>query len=62
MGKELYRICNTCGQPMLEGYVIDDGMEYYCCDDCLHGVYSAEEYEELCMNDCAYWTQWDEFE
>lgn len=60
--KELFRVCNVCGQPMLEGYVIDDGVEYYCCDDCLHSAYTEEEYIELCMNDLAYWTQWEEYE
>ena len=61
MDKELFRVCCICNKPMLEGYVIDDGVEYYCCDDCLHAVYSEEEYEELCMNDLAYWTQWEEY-
>ena len=45
---------------MTAGYVINDGEEYYCSDDCLHSAYSTEEYEELCQMDLAYWTQWEE--
>ena len=58
MGELTYRICDTCHAEMLCGYVIDDGDEYYCCDDCLHGAYSAEEYAELYQEDRAYWTNW----
>lgn len=56
---EEYRICTTCGQKMTSGYVINDGDEYFCCDDCLHGYYSEEEYDELCQQDAAYWTEWE---
>ena len=45
---------------MTSGYVIDDGIEYYCSDDCLYSVYSEEEYECLCADDLAYWTDWRE--
>ena len=62
MTKELYRVCSVCGKPMIYGYVICDGMEYYCDDECLYSVYSPEEYEELCMEDCAYWTEWEDYE
>ena len=54
------RICDECGAEMEFGYVINDGMEYYCSDDCLHGVYSEDEYGELCQEDLAYWTVWEE--
>lgn len=54
------RICNTCGAEMASGYVIDDGNEYYCSDDCLHGTYSEQEYDELCQEDRAYWTEWSD--
>ena len=54
------RICCTCGEEMVSGYVVDDGEEYYCSDDCLHGVYSEAEYDELCQEDRAYWTEWSE--
>lgn len=53
-----YRECTNCHSLMQEGYCIHDGEEYFCCDDCLHGWYSEEEYEELCEQDEAYWTQW----
>ena len=43
---------------MQSGYVIDDGEEYYCSDECLYSWYSKEEYDELCQMDLAYWTEW----
>lgn len=55
------RICSNCGAEMTEGYCIDGGCEYYCCDECLHEHYTEEEYLEL-YNDGegdSYWTQWD---
>lgn len=57
------RTCDICGKPMLDGFCIRDGMEYFCSDECLHKVYTEEEYQELYDNDQAYWTTWyDEFE
>lgn len=29
------RVCKTCLKIMIEGYVIDGGMYYYCSDECL---------------------------
>ena len=52
------RICTACGCEVISGYCIDDGEEYFCSDDCLRGFYSPEEYEELCADDRAYWTDW----
>ena len=52
------RICTNCGEVMNSGYVINDGEEYFCSDDCLYGYYSDQEYQELCENDLAYWTEW----
>ena len=54
------RRCDTCGVEIISGYVIEDGLEYYCSDDCLHAVYSEKEYDELCQENCAYWTEWDD--
>lgn len=54
------RICKCCGIEMQSGYVIRDGEEYFCSDDCLGGWYSEEEYDELCQADEAYWTEWGE--
>ena len=57
------RTCDLCGKPMLDGFCIRDGMEYFCSDECLHKVYTEEEYQELYDSDQAYWTTWDdEFE
>lgn len=53
------RICTACGKEMWQGYVIHDGDEYYCSDECLHEYYSEDEYDQLCQEDEGYWTQWD---
>ena len=58
MVKMTNRICDICGVEITSGYVIDDGLEYYCSDDCLSGAYSEEEYDELCQNNRAYWSEW----
>jgi len=35
------RICNHCGKELkLNGYVVDNGLEYYCCDQCLNAHYT----------------------
>jgi hypothetical protein len=56
------RICDECGKEMTSGYCINGGMEYYCCDECLHKHYSTEEYKEMYDdgNGESYWTEWDD--
>lgn len=56
--EEEYRECSNCHAFMRSGYCINDGEEYFCSDDCLHGWYSPKEYEELCEQDLGYWTEW----
>ena len=53
------RTCEVCHKEMINGYCVHDS-EYYCSDECLYSVYSEEEYKELCEEDEAYWTQWEE--
>ncbi len=53
------RVCSNCGKTMSVGYVIRDGEEYFCDDDCLKTWYSDKEYDELCQCDEAYWTVWE---
>lgn len=57
-----YRICSECNQKMYEGFVIDDGIEYYCSENCLHKNISEEDYLELYDNGegNSYWTIFDE--
>lgn len=54
------RICKICGCKMVEGYVVENGMEYYCSIECLEKVYSDKEWEEMYDNGNAdsYWTDW----
>lgn len=58
---DCFRICDECGKPMIEGYLVD-GCDTYCSDDCLHQHLTDEEYQAL-YNDCdgdTYWTNWYE--
>jgi hypothetical protein len=56
------RNCTECGAAMREGYVIDDGAEYYCGDVCLHENYLAHEWDEMYADGegNSYWTTWEE--
>lgn len=56
------RICSECGEPMDEGYCIENGMEYYCSDECLHKHYTEKEWLEMYDNgnSDSYWTQWED--
>ena len=56
----MVRICTNCTKEMSQGYVVEDGLEYFCTDECLNSHYSKEEYDELCQQDLAYWTEWGE--
>ena len=58
---DCFRICEECGKPMIEGYVVD-GCETYCSKECLHKHISEEEFNELFNggNGDTYWTTWYE--
>lgn len=43
---------------MTSGFVIDDGMEYYCTKKCLQTRYTWKKYEAMYNAGEAYWTQW----
>ncbi|WP_304576770.1 hypothetical protein [Romboutsia ilealis] len=57
------RICSNpeCKKIMVEGYVIENGMEYYCCEECLHTEITEEEFIELYDDGegDSYYTEWD---
>lgn len=40
------RVCDECGQVMLEGYTIE-GRKHYCSDECLNKNVTPAEYEQL---------------
>ena len=58
---DCFRVCDECGKPMIEGYVVD-GATTYCSDECLHKHLSDEEFKELYDNGNGdtYWTTWYE--
>ena len=55
------RICSECKNEMNKGYIIENGIEYYCSDDCLHKHYTEKEYLELYNNGegDSYYTEWE---
>lgn len=56
---DCFRICDACGEPMLDGFVVQ-GANHYCSEDCLHTVMTEEEYmkeHEECDSD-TFWTTW----
>lgn len=55
------RTCSECGKEMIEGYCIENGLEYYCSDECLHKNITEEEYLKLYDNGNgdSYWTEWE---
>lgn len=57
-----YRICSACDGVMPEGYLIDNGLEYYCSDDCLKTEMTMEEWLKLYDdgNSDSYYTNWYE--
>ena len=54
------RTCKECGKIMFEGYCVENGMEYYCSDECLHKNISEEEWNKLYDegNGDSYYTDW----
>lgn len=58
------RTCNVCGKTNLaEGYCIENGLEYYCTDECFHQVYTEGEWEEMYKDEGdSYWTEWEELQ
>ena len=60
------RKCSICGNEMSSGYYVEDGYlnengaEYYCSDECLYSVYTEEEYQEMYEEELAYYTEWEE--
>ncbi|WP_269919845.1 hypothetical protein [Caldifermentibacillus hisashii] len=44
------RTCSECHSEMNFGYVIENGMEYYCSEHCLEKNMTMEEFIELYNN------------
>lgn len=57
------RYCVACGENLThEGFVIDDGLAYYCSEECLHKDYTEEEWTEMYADGegTSYWTEWED--
>lgn len=53
-------ICDICKKEMDEGYVINDGLEYFCSLECLNHLYSDIAYKFLYEEDMGYWTTFED--
>lgn len=59
---EILRQCNNCKKINFKsGFVIDNGLEYYCCESCLYDNYTEKEWDELYDNgnSDSYYTEWN---
>ena len=59
MNTENIRECSECHDIITEGYVIHDGEEYYCSDECLSKNYRDNEFDELYEQGDSYWTEFN---
>ena len=55
------RYCSECAKSMKKGYCIENGLEYYCSDECLHKHYTNDEYIKMYDNGNgdSYYTEWE---
>ena len=63
-GVNFARQCSECKKGMNSGYIIGNGDEYYCSDECLHKEYTPAEWEVMADDDETddafnYWTEWE---
>lgn len=64
-GVKYARKCDKCTKGMNSGFVMGQGEEYYCSDECLHSVYTPKETQEMLIEadvndfDTLYWTEWE---
>jgi hypothetical protein len=64
-GEKYARKCSKCGKGMNEGFIIGNGDEYFCGENCLYQIYSADEWELMADDDETdeafnYWTEWED--
>jgi len=55
-----YRVCSICHMAIDEGYVYENGLDYYCSPVCLHKHFTGEEWEQAYEREEGYWTTWYE--
>ena len=58
---DCFRVCDDCGKPMLEGYLVD-GSDAYCSKEYLNKHISDLGFNALYNEGCgdAYWSTWYE--
>ena len=56
------RLCSECGKYITRGYVIENGLEYYCSEECLDKHYTEEEYLKMYDDGDgdSYYTEWED--
>ena len=53
------RRCTECHKIITQGYMIDDGSEYYCSNACLYQHYTPNEWQKMYESENGYWTEWE---
>lgn len=61
-GTKYARKCDECEKGMNEGYVINNGEEHYCSDECMHKHYTKKEWKKMHLNGDgdSYWTDYED--
>ncbi|PZX07921.1 hypothetical protein C7437_1011043 [Psychrobacillus insolitus] len=57
---DCFRTCSHCKKLMIEGYVIEDGEDYYCSDEHLETKYTRKQFLEMFDDGKgdSYWHEW----
>ena len=58
---DCFRVCDACGEPMLDGFLIGGGEAYFCSEECRRTQMSDEEYMRQYEDEYGYdtfWTTW----
>jgi len=60
-GKKFARRCDECTNCFNQGYVIDNGIEYYCSKKCLNKHYSDKDFNKMYDEGKgdSYYTEWE---
>lgn len=56
------RRCTECSKPMSEGFMVDNGYQYFCSEDCLTKHYTLEEWDAMYADGStdSFWTEWED--
>lgn len=62
--EEQFRICSNCKKVIIEGFIVEGLLKYYCTKKCMYkhsDFITKENYTQLYKDDVVYYTNWFEF-